>query len=111
MKPFLKRMMPTAALLLASFLLVGLAVTLRMKGKAFELERDGFATSTSFVVTDDEVSLADLGPFASALLEVDRGVWLFEANRYGSAALPFHNGPGLSGSCPEALVGSSRLSE
>lgn len=111
MKPFLKRMMPTAALLLASFLLVGLAVTFRMKGKAFELERDGFATSTSFIVTDDEVSLADLGPFASALLEVDRGVWLFEANRYGSAALPFHNGPGLSGSCPEALVGSSRLSE
>lgn len=111
MKPFLRRTLPTTALLLASFLLLGSMFVFRMKNHALELERDRFATSSSFVVASDRVSLSDLGPFAAATLEVEQGIMLFEANRYESAALPYHDGPGLSGLCPEALVGSSRLSE
>lgn len=111
MKPFLRRIMPTAALLLASFLLLGSMLVFRMKNHALELERDRFAPSSSFAVTSDGVSLSDLGPFAEATLEVDQGIILFEANCYESVALPYHDGPGLSGLYPEALVGSSRLSE
>ena len=111
MKPFLRRIMPTTALLLASFLLLGSMLVFRMKNHALELERDRFAPSSSFVVTSDGVSLSDLGPFAVATLEVDQGIILFEANCYESVALPYHDGPGLSGSCPEALVGFSRFSE
>ena len=110
-KPFLRRIMPTTALLLASFLLLGSMLVFRMKNHALELERDRFAPSSSFVVTSDGVSLSDLGPFAVATLEVDQGIILFEANCYESVALPYHDGPGLSGSCPEALVGFSRFSE
>ena len=111
MKLLLRRVLPTAALLLASILLLSLMLSFRMKNRALETERDRFVTSSSFVVTSDGVSLSDLGPFAEATLEVDQGIILFEANCYESVALPYHDGPGLSGLYPEALVGSSRLSE
>lgn len=112
MRAALKRLVPTFTVLLASCLLLAFMACFRAKDHALEVERDGFATGSSFIVSGDEsVRLADLGPWATAVTEAEDGIWLFEANNYGAAALPYHDGPGLSGIGPEALVGSERLSE
>ncbi len=112
MRAMAKRLLPTLVVLLASCLLLALLGRFRMKDHASEVERDRFATESSFVVGGDEdVYLEDLGPFATAVAESEGGVWLYEANNYLVTSLPYHNGSGLSGAGSEALVGADRASE
>lgn len=112
MRAVLKRLAPTFTVLLASCFLLASLVCFRVKDHALEVERDRFATGSSFIVLGDEnVHLADLGPWATAVTEAEDDIWLFEANDYEATALPYHDGPGLSGRGPEALVGVERLAE
>lgn len=112
MRAMTKRLLPSLVVLLASCLLLALLGCFRVRDHALEVERDRFATESSFVVLGDEdVCLEDLGPFATAVAESEDGVWLYEANNYLVTGLPCHNGGGLSGAGPEALVGADRALE